>query len=962
MNLKGQAYPGNLRPFVYFQFFNEPESYSTLAVGPDPVYDSTFTFNITTTPELKKYLDTESLEFIVFDDNAPIKEGSQDIIGTAKVPLSALLLDTAAEGTYMIYNLRGIDSGKIAIRIAWRDSKADQTGYGTPLTEVWEKESYERIAKALASRGLGIESGFKVFDQDQDGLISPQEFRNTILITLRLPLSEQEIQLLINACNFIEGGITKTIFRQKLSGLLPSDRAIESQDTWEEIILNKVRDRIQEKGLSIYQAFAAFDENRDGFISHNEFIKTFKTMQLGLTEDEINRMLTYFDPRKTGRIDYNNFCDRVQNAQNSSRKRIWEEEILNKVRNRIEEKGLSVRQAFGAFDENKDGTISSSEFIKAFRVMELGLTDQEIYNMMNYFDPKKTGTIDYNIFCDKILQKVDSWEEVILNKVRQRINEKGLTPRQAFAAFDENKDGIINTSEFVKTFKIMELGLTDKEIVDIMGFFDPRKTGSIDYNIFCTKVQGTTAIKQGESWEVTILNKIRKRINEKGLSVKQAFSAFDENKDGIISSSEFMKAFKIMDLGLTEQEIADMLRFFDPKKTGKIDYNIFCDKITQTESSQAKAVNWEEEILNRVRNRISEKGLSVKQTFSAFDENKDGVISSAEFIKAFRIMELGLTERDIYDIMNYFDPRKTGSIDYRIFCDRILQVSSSATIETKEQVILEKVRKRISDKGLSVRQTFTAFDENRDGIISSAEFIKAFKIMDLGINENDIFEMITLFDPKKTGKIDYKSFCDKILQTNISKQPDFTSPRHFEINVGKSNESWEQVILNKVRKRIAEKGLSIRQAFSAFDENKDGSISSTEFMNAFKIMDLGLTEKEIVNMMNYFDTKKTGSIDYIAFCDKVQSSFTPRETETWEETILKKVKNRIHDKGLSIRQTFNAFDQNKDGVISSMEFLKAFKIMDLGLSDQDIADMLKYFDPGRTGKINYNVFCEKCGN
>ena len=231
MGLKGQVYPGNLRPFVYFQFFTEPESFSNLAVGPDPVYDQTFKFNATTSSDLKKYLDTEYLELIVFDDNAPIKQGGQDIIGTTKVPLSPLLLDTAIEGTYLLYNFRGAECGKITLRAEWIDSKVDQIGYGTPLTEVWEKEAYERIAKGLSSRGLGIESSFKVFDQDQDGLISPQEFRNTILITLRIPLSEQEIQLLINACNLVEGGITKTIFRQKFAGLLASDRSKDQQDS-----------------------------------------------------------------------------------------------------------------------------------------------------------------------------------------------------------------------------------------------------------------------------------------------------------------------------------------------------------------------------------------------------------------------------------------------------------------------------------------------------------------------------------------------------------------------------------------------------------------------------------------------------------------------------------------------------------------------------------------------------------
>jgi Ca2+-binding EF-hand superfamily protein len=76
------------------------------------------------------------------------------------------------------------------MRLAWRDSKADSIGYGTPLTTVWERDLYERIARNLTERGLTLNSAFHIFDQDNDGQISPQEFRNTLLITLRMAISE----------------------------------------------------------------------------------------------------------------------------------------------------------------------------------------------------------------------------------------------------------------------------------------------------------------------------------------------------------------------------------------------------------------------------------------------------------------------------------------------------------------------------------------------------------------------------------------------------------------------------------------------------------------------------------------------------------------------------------------------------------------------------------------------------
>ena len=65
---------------------------------------------------------------------------------------------------------------------------------------------------------------------------------------------------------------------------------------------------------------------------------------------------------------------------------------------------------------------------------------------------------------------------------------------------------------------------------------------------------------------------VRARIREKGLDIRQAFMAFDENKDGMIDNQEFKRTFRIMDLGLTENEIDKLLAWFDPNMTGRLKY------------------------------------------------------------------------------------------------------------------------------------------------------------------------------------------------------------------------------------------------------------------------------------------------------------------------------------------------------------------------------------------------------
>ena len=951
MGLKGQVYPGNLRPFVFFQFYTEPEQYTSIAIGPDPVYDQTFKLNLMTTGDLKKYMDMDTLEILVFDDNAPIREGGQDVIGTAKVPLNALLMDTAIEGTYLLYNMRGQETGRITLRVAWKDSKVDELGYGTPLTEMWEREAYERIGKALSSRGLGLESGFKVFDQDQDGLISPQEFRNTILLTLRLPLSEQEIQLLINACNLTDGGITKTMFRQKLSNFLASDRTIPGEKSWEEGVLDLVRNRINEKKLNLNDAFAAFDENKDGFISAAEFIKAFRIMQLGLSENEIEAILRYFDVGKTGKIEYRIFCEKIQGQQGGS----WEEKILTQVRNRIKEKNLSVRQAFSAFDENKDGIISKGEFIETFMVMQLGLSQPDIEKLFLYFDPNKTNRIDYNIFCDK-LENIRSGltvEEKILELVKRRINEKNLSVKQAFLAFDENKDGMISRNEFLKTFRIMDLGVQDNDIVKLFTYFDPNNTGCIDYRVFCSRLQESSNRSAGSDWEESILNRVRSRIQEKNLSIKQAFLAFDENKDGMISKAEFLKTFRIMDLGIPDSDIEKLFGRLDARSIGVIDYRVFCDRLQNpVVSTETQPANKFSQIIAMVKKRIQENNLSLKKAFEAFDENKDGNITRLEFLKAFKAMELGVSDSDVEQVFQSFDVNHTGTIDYREFIERIQGLERRPSIrgENMEERIMELVKKRIAEKNLSIRQAFLAFDDNKDGKISEPEFLKAFRIMDLGVHDNEARSLFKSIDKNNSGTIDYQEFCEQVQSTRVER----SSTQSFQTV---KSERPTDALLDQIRSRIREKNLSVREAFLAFDDNKDGKINESEFLKTMKIMELGVSDLEIRNLFRFFDKDRTGTIEYREFCDKVQVSAPRPSSVSSEDELINRIRIRINEKNLSIRQAFLAFDENKDGSISKPEFLKAFRIMDLGVTDSEVERLFSHLDSSRRGSIDYKIFC-----
>ena len=87
----------DVAPFFYYQFFTFDERYSTNGQGVNPRFDDTYSYEVTFDSRAVEYFESENLEIILFDDNAPIAgQGSangqgDDMIGICKVPLKSLV-------------------------------------------------------------------------------------------------------------------------------------------------------------------------------------------------------------------------------------------------------------------------------------------------------------------------------------------------------------------------------------------------------------------------------------------------------------------------------------------------------------------------------------------------------------------------------------------------------------------------------------------------------------------------------------------------------------------------------------------------------------------------------------------------------------------------------------------------------------------------------------------------------
>ena len=118
----------------------------------------------------------------------------------------------------------------------------------------------------------------------------------------------------------------------------------------------------------------------------------------------------------------------------------------------------------------------------------------------------------------------------------------------------------------------------------------------------------------------------------------------------------------------------------------------------------------------------------------------------------------------------------------------------------------------------------------------------------------------------------FRSHFDSISYQGLSTVKATPGARTTIVSVNSSNAQWEADIIEKLRQIVRSSSLSFEDIFKKFDEDGNGFISSIEFRNAIRKLNLGLSSREIDLIMKRVDTNGDGNIDWKEFVSKFKTS------------------------------------------------------------------------------------------
>jgi len=129
-----------------------------------------------------------------------------------------------------------------------------------------------------------------------------------------------------------------------------------------------------------------------------------------------------------------------------------------------------------------------------------------------------------------------------------------------------------------------------------------------------------------------------------------------------------------------------------------------------------------------------------------------------------------------------------------------------------------------------------------------------------------------------------------------------------------------------------------KEAFSLFDKDADGTITTKELGTVMRSLGQNPTEAELEDMINEVDVDQNGTIDFMEFLNLMAKKM--KESDTEEELI----------------EAFKVFDRDGNGYISAAELRHVMCNLGEKLTDEEVDDMIREADVDGDGEINYQEF------
>eukprot|EP00731_Ephydatia_muelleri_P005665 Em0002g1841a len=766
----------------------------------------------------------------------------------------------------------------------------------------------DKLRAAAKSRSIRVSEFFKDYDTLRSGFITRTQFQRSLDQHLGLHLSDEECMFLagqydtrhdgtvnyVAFCNNMEKALVSSVVDGKLllqmhsTMLSPPSTLNHDERQLTDDIINKCREYYQYHGISVKACYADFDRHNRGFVSSNQFRRNFPG-PVEVTPVQVSMLIKrYLDP-SSGLCNYLHFhtdMTSVGGAQATgggaqTRRSTGElslsptqlktapgDTILCKIRDAVYKNGIRTTEFFKDHDKLRSGIITETQFTCGLTLccgQAIHLSREEIALVVECFRAPD-GRVRYNQFCQ----------------------------------FMEN------------AYNVPELEKAPTQNVE-----RPLK-GHLHKTV-------NTLNQEWGGRLSCVLDELKAEISRRRLLLYPFFKDFDKGKGYTrgVTRSQFERILHLLGLRVSQEDMQLIVTKFADPSNGDVCYPAFIQAIDEQYVGQVMEREKMQEggtpppteprppvepvdvagVVVRLQQHVFLKRVRVAEHFEDFDPLRSGSITAARFRRG--ITSLGqpyLTDAQFIALCDHYaDPQLKEHIRWRAFLedidkgfgsadhqDHLLQLpplgatdfAAMATNPEKSLLdgVLFRLSERVCQKRILVKPCFQDFDRHHIGYVSSSQCGQCLGYLDLPVTKEEGEVLRKAFSDAKG--FNYLRFLDHVecMERGVAMPPG--GEQRKEIPTAPPTTPNINDVMTSIKTKIGKRRISLQEFMRDYDKFKCGRIRVTLFRRALDLAGLGLTPGEVALLEeSYCSLSESGHVDYISFCDEVESIFTTKQLE-----------------------------------------------------------------------------------
>jgi Ca2+-binding EF-hand superfamily protein len=657
-------------------------------------------------------------------------------------------------------------------------------------------------------------------------------------------------------------------------------------------VLTELRNSLIHRKISYSEAFKKMDIEGTGMVSFPNFMAGVDKL-VQLSEPVKEGLFRLLDTQGIGLVDYPTFLRIVRDSDMEQKQAAdnwnWEQDILSKIKDWMNAEKLTVEAVFRAFDRDFDGVLSKKdlrESLESILKLENILPSKidRLYKLLDAFKRDSVQLADFkSIFEDN---RRPEWKSSAKQQIGLQLSKLYQSLPEAFELISEysGKITFAQFKQFIDTKDVLAgFNLTLPLLQELFVEIDIRRKGYIsdmDWN----------AAFAGHQSKLLSLQELKDTLRANFADMESAFDFFLSfhltQPPGKLQLSEFEAAidsliprrFSKQDIRALWQSIAhdrsyidfkefaaafSDLRFastFSSRKSSRLGSDRASNRSASTGRLSALS---EDDPFRRLHNLLKSSPKPLEEIFREMDADSSGKLSAIEFRNALRSLNLGLTARDIDQLIFRVDTNADGQIDWIEFSHKFQPSESESRIKSVTQQRLNKLRNNMFSYMLSPRDAFRQFDSARSGRLEFAAFNTLVrKLYELSGEAAPAFSVIKdlfdVVDSRKDGYLDIKEWL------SVFKQQ------------GTEGQSWEDTrAFQDVARTIGKNRKMLLLTFEATSRDGKVSYQSAKDVLSTVLRDAALTEEQWRQIVR--PAEREGMVDFKQLLDIYKERASARD-------------------------------------------------------------------------------------